>query len=117
MNDHPEDQKSIVDYKERFKRRALPVCKSYCNKPDIKIGYYRKADAYWLYCGTCDQFGLEAVKKEALSEDEQENAVELKSVKNRPEIPENAYPICKPPDHEPDIKVGYRKSNNSQLAR
>ena len=57
MNDHPEDQKSIVDYKERFKEKALPVCKPYPHEPDIKLGYYDGANQYRLYCAECNRHG------------------------------------------------------------
>lgn len=52
------------------------------------------------------------MKKAALSEDERKSAMELELVKNRPEITKDAYPVCKPPDHEPDINVGHLKNSN-----
>ena len=62
---------------EPFTGRALPVCKPPPHEPDIKVRYYKRANQYWLCCEVCGQFGWEAVRHKALTEDEKANAVEV----------------------------------------
>lgn len=72
----------ILNFKDRFKEQAYPVCKPYPHEPDLELGHNKKANAYRLYCKDCDQRGQEAIPHNALSDKEKDNATELVPQKN-----------------------------------
>ena len=65
----------ILNLKDRFTEKELPVCKPYPHEPDIKIGCY-KSGGYRLFCEKCGKRAQNAIPH-TLHPDERENAVVL----------------------------------------